>query len=216
MTDSPAYQFALQQGLDVVSSRAAAGGTELSSGNIANMQKFAAGEASQYEQQQFNQWLQQNNLTLGALQNMIQTGQISTGQLTTSLEQAGVNTANLQQYIGGAQAQGTTGAAAATAGGITGAAGSTAAGIEGATGANTSALANQANIINSGVQGAATQIAGAIPGAVSTLQQIPMSSAAPVAAAPLAMSTAQQVPTLTDAGNVSAADAMNPNMYGAG
>lgn len=179
----PAYKFALEQGKEQINNASGAGGTQLSSGNTQAMTKFAEGTAAQFENQAFNQWLAQNNLTLGALQDMVKTGQISTQQLTTSLEQAGVNTANLQQYIGGATAQGTTGAAAATATGITGAAGAKAAGIEGATGANTAALANQANIITTGVQGVATQLAGALPASTSTVAQttpIPMSSAAPL------------------------------------
>lgn len=200
----PAYQFALEQGQQAISNAAAAGGTQLSSANIESLGKFASGTAAQYEQQAFNQWLQQNNLSLGALQNMVATGQISTGQLQTSLQNAGVSMQTAQKAIGAAQATGTLGAAQATAAaqtaaanataqGMTGSAAAQAAGVQGVAGYNAAALQNAANLNLQGMQQIGQQSQTLIPAAVgstlSSLGQIgskignyfstPSSSAAP-------------------------------------
>lgn len=168
----PAYQFALSQGKEAINNAAAAGGLQLSSANIESLGKFAEGVASQYEQQAFNQWLQQNNLTMTGLQNLINSGQVSTGQLMQALSQAGISTASAQQLIGQAQAGGTTGAAeaeaagvtgsaAAKAAGITGSASALASGLTGAAGARAQEATNKANVMSSGLTGIGSLVLGA-------------------------------------------------------
>jgi hypothetical protein len=172
--NSEAYKFALGAGLEAGNNAAAAGGTQLSSSNVQDQQSTAEGIASQYEQQAFQQWLSNNNLTLGALQNMVATGQVSTQQLNQDLSNAGVNVASAQQAIGNAQATGTTNAADAeaagvvgsgnaVAGGITGSANAQASGIIGAASANAGALTNSANIISQGATNIGNNLASAIP-----------------------------------------------------
>lgn len=113
--NSEAYKFALGQGTQAINNASAAGGLQLSSANIESLGKFAEGTAAQYEQQAFNQWMAENNLSLGALQQMVQTGQVSTGQLQQALAQAGISVETLQSNIGRANATGVMGAANATA-----------------------------------------------------------------------------------------------------
>ena len=169
----PAYQFALQQGLQTTNNAAAVGGTQLSSANIQNLDTFAQNTANQWEVSAFNQWLQQNNLTLSGLQNAIATGQASANTISNALQNAGINTATIQQAIGSAAATATTNAAAATsnannsaagftAAGTTGAANATAAGIQGSANALGNATIGSANAINTGNTTAAQANANAM------------------------------------------------------
>lgn len=158
----PAYQFALQQGTDAIRNASAAGGLSLSTADIQSQGKFAENTAAQFQQQAFNQWLSQNNLSLGTLQNMVATGQVSTNQLQNALAQAGVNTETLQKNIGETEAAGTVGSAKALASGQTTAAGYQAAGtvnsanalaggIVGSGNANAAGTVSQANTLGSGL-----------------------------------------------------------------
>ena len=185
--NSPAYQFALQQGQNQVSNSAGAGGTQLSAGNVQNLTTMAEGTAAQYQNQAFNQWLATNNQTLSSLQNMVQTGQMSTQQLSASLAAAGVDQATIQQNIGNLTAGGTIGSAQAVAGGVTGAAGAQAAGVAAAAGANAAGITNQANIIGQGV----TNVANNLTGITAASKAPPVIPAQP----PLAMSSASGLPT---------------------
>ncbi len=144
-----AYKFALQQGQEAITNAAAAGGQSLSTADIQSQAKFAEGTAAQYEQQAFNQWLQQNNLSLSALQNMVQTGQVSTNQLQSALTQAGVSQETLNQNLGNAVAGGTVGSANAQAGAIVGANNANAAGVVGQANANGNALTAAGNGLSS-------------------------------------------------------------------
>ncbi|MDB5975141.1 MAG: hypothetical protein JWR07_1901 [Nevskia sp.] len=157
----PAYQFAKDEGLSTMNNAAAAGGMQLSSANIRNLTQFAEGNAAQYEQQAFNQWLQQNNLTLGALQNMVNTGQVSTQQLQGALAQYGVSASTIQDAIGTAQASGALGSAQALntgqtdaakylAGGTTGSGNALAAGTVGSAGYTAQGITGSANALANG------------------------------------------------------------------
>lgn len=174
----PAYQFALQQGQDAIRNASAAGGTQLSSNNIQNLGKFAEGTAAQYEQQAFTQWMAQNNLTLGALQNAIATGQVSATDIQQALAQHGVSVETLQNNIGAAQANGTMGAASATAEGMTSsakaladsgnkAAGFTATGVSDASKASAAGTVGSAYYLANGLTGAANATASGITGAAN-------------------------------------------------
>lgn len=149
----PAYQFALEQGKQAIDASAARGGTQLSSNNINSLTTFAEGTAAQYQQQAFNQWMAQNNLTLGGLQNMVHTGQVSASQLQNALQQYGVSAETIQQNIGAAQGAGTLGAAKANAAGQMGSAQSLAAGTAGAAGYAAGGITGAANANAAGVMG---------------------------------------------------------------
>lgn len=158
----PAYQFALEQGLDAARNAESAGGMQLSSNAIHDQTKFAEGTAAQYENQAFNQWLSQNNLSLGALQQMVKTGQVSVEDLSAALQNYGVSAETLHSAIGNANAAGTTGSGNALAAGAVGSAGYTAQGIRdaaqaqasgviGAGNANANGTTSQGNILGSGL-----------------------------------------------------------------
>jgi hypothetical protein len=159
--NTPAMQFAQEQGMNTIQNSAAAKGGLLTSNTNEGLVQFGQANAAQYEQQAFNQWLQQNNLSLGALQNMVQTGQVSTAQLQSALSQAGVSIGTAQAAIGTDLSTGTTNAAQATAAGtmgsakdlatgVTGSANAQAGGITGAANANAAGLAGAANILAAG------------------------------------------------------------------
>ena len=210
-TNSEAYKFAAQAGNSVM----ATGGTQLSSANVNSQMQIA----SQFEQQAFNQWLASNNLTLGALQQQIATGQRSASQLATELGQAGVSAATIQQNIGIDQAGGTTGAATAKAGGITGAATAVAGGITGAAAAQSAgvsgvsqaqadALAKQGQVNQQGATTIGNQLTSAIPavsnaigGAVGTgLQNLFSPSTPATTYTPSQMSSAGSSINLSNSG----------------
>ena len=163
----PAYQFALQQGRSAIDSTAAAKGGALSSNAINAQTTFAEGTAAQYEQQAFNQWLAQNNLTLGALQNMVNTGQVSVQSLQSVLAQAGVSMATLDQNIGTANATGIQGAANANATGVTDSAGFTAGGVKDAANAQAAGQTGAAKYTAGGVVDSAAARAAGVSGAAS-------------------------------------------------
>lgn len=141
----PAYTFARDQGLAAMDNQMARGGQNLSSNAIQGAGTLASGLASQYEQQAFNQWLSQNNLTLGALQNMVKTGQVSTQDVQRALSDAGVSSTNILGQIGATAAAGTLGAATALSSGDIGAANALAAGKIGSANTMASGLSNAAN-----------------------------------------------------------------------
>jgi hypothetical protein len=176
-TNSEAYKFALAQGTQALNNTDAAKNGTLNSNNIQDNITFAEGTASTYEQQAFNQWLQANNLTLGALQSQVASGQLSTAQLQTALAQYGVSSETINQNIGTSNAAGTTGAANATAAGEVGAAKYTAAGITGAANATAAGLTGQANAIGAGqaqVGNIATQTMSDIGNQLSTAGSLAM------------------------------------------
>jgi hypothetical protein len=155
--NTDAYKFALQEGKTAINNASAAGGTQLSSANVEAQGKMATGLAASTEQQAFNQWLSSNNMTLGALQNAVKTGQISTEQLNQQLAQAGVSTATAQTAMGSNTAAGTMGSAqakateaqnvsSAKAGGVTGAANANAAGLTGVGNIVTNTAQTNANL----------------------------------------------------------------------
>jgi hypothetical protein len=169
----PAYTFARDQAEEALRNQMAAGGQALGVNAATGAGKLAAGLASQYEGQAFNQWLAQNNLTLGALQSMVNTGQVSTAQLQAALAANGFTTEQIQTAIGAAQGAGTLGAAKATStgqqlaadytgGGTLGAAGAQSQGIMGSAGAQANAAQQGANAHAAGTVGTANALTGAI------------------------------------------------------
>lgn len=172
--NSTAETFAQQQGQQAIENANAATGGQLSTNNLNQEVKFAEGTASTYEQQAFNQWLAQNNLTLGALQQMVQTGQVSEGQLQTAMAQAGVSIETLQQNIGSANAAGTLGAAtalgnaAASSGKVIGAGQAGAADVIGTGQANSAGVLGKGQTGSANVTGNAQTAAGGVIGAGQT------------------------------------------------
>jgi len=111
-TNSSAEQHALQQGKIAIDNSAAARGGLLSTNDIQDNTKFAEGTAASFQNQAFNQWLQQNQQQLNAKQSVAGVGQ-SAAQNTAD------NSANILMAQGSAQAAGQIGAAGAYNKGLT-------------------------------------------------------------------------------------------------
>ena len=165
----PAYQFALQEGTRAINNAAAAGGTQLSSANAQSLGKYASDTAAQYEQQAFNQWLAQNNLTLSGLQNMVQTGQVSAKQLDAALSMNGLSIGTLQRASAAAQAEGEMGASKSLAAGIKGAAAHNSAGNLQAAQATATSGQQAAGFRSAGNLGAAQATSNALTGHTNSL-----------------------------------------------
>lgn len=177
-----AYKFALQQGQTAINNASAAGGLQLSSANIESLGKFAEGTAAQYQQQAFNQWMAQNNLTIAGLQNLVNTGQVSVSQLQSALAQHGVNVETLQSNIGQANADGTLGAANATATGTLNSAAHLTQGEKDAAAFLAAGNTTSANALSSGINAAAGFTAGGMKDSANSLAAGQVASAGYTAA----------------------------------
>ena len=102
----PAYSFALGQGKTAMGNQAAMGGQQLSANTTQGIGTLAEGLAAQYENQAFNQNLQQNQFSENSLQSLAGLGQ-------TAVQTGNTNLTNL----GNNQAASTVGSAGATAAG---------------------------------------------------------------------------------------------------
>jgi hypothetical protein len=138
--ESEAQTFARDQALKAMQEQMQRGGQGLSSNAIVGAGQTAAKIGSEYEQQAFNQWLQQQQLGYGQALTGRQTAlteqqaqrqaQLSPLEYLTNIGQAGAagtagavgtsagNIGNLQTGIGNVQAAGQVGQAGALAGGI--------------------------------------------------------------------------------------------------
>lgn len=101
----PAYQFALNEGLGQIGNRAAAVGGAGSVNAQRDMINFAEGTAAQYENQAFNQWLQQNQLALNSNQFLSQLGGTAAMSLGNDLANlkligTGSDVGNIKQQAG--------------------------------------------------------------------------------------------------------------------
>lgn len=76
--NSPAEQFALKEGTQAIQNSAAAKGGLLSTNTLQDLTKFGQGNAAQFENQAFNQWMQQQTQQLNAQQSLAQVGQSAT------------------------------------------------------------------------------------------------------------------------------------------
>ena len=150
-TNSTAEQYALQQALGAQNNAAALGGTQLSAGNIMALQQNAAGVASQYQGQAFNQYMAQNQQALGTAQGLAGLGANASSQLAATNMRAGEDISNVQTGAGTNLANLSTGAATQLA--------NTSSGL----GVN---LANQytglGNAVASNTLGAANALAGGV------------------------------------------------------
>lgn len=167
----PAYTFARDEALEAMRNQMSAGGQGLGTNALEGAGKTAAGLASQFEGQAFNQWLAANNMSLGALQQMVSTGQTSTAQLQQALAQAGFSSQQIQTAIGAVQGnasigagnamgQAQAGAGAAQGNAALGAAGAQSQGILGSAGAQSSAAMTEAKAKAAGTIGTANAFNG--------------------------------------------------------
>jgi hypothetical protein len=106
--NSPAQQFAMEQGLGALQQSAASKAGLLGTGTLQDMTKFAEGEASQFEGQAFNQWLQQQQMQLGAQQSLAQIGQTNVGAVADAASNAALAAGGAQAgaTVAGANAMG--------------------------------------------------------------------------------------------------------------
>lgn len=96
-TNSDAEKFTLGEGLGALNNSAAAKGQLLGTNNQQDNIKYAEGVASTFQNQAFNQWLAQQNKTLGATQSLAGVGQTEAGQVADA-------SANAILAAGGARA----------------------------------------------------------------------------------------------------------------
>lgn len=111
-TQSPDYQFALQQGTQAMQRSAAAGGTLISGGQLKAGQEFGQGLASQQYGNYYNRLL-----------SLSQLGQSAATGVSNAALTAGGQIGNSIQAGGQATASGIVGSANAISGGLTGATG---------------------------------------------------------------------------------------------
>ena len=111
-TNSSAEQTALDAGKNAIDNSAAAKGGLLSTNNVQDNTKFAESTAASFQNQAFNQWLQQNQQQLNAQQSVAQVGQSAAGNVAD-------NVSNLTLGGANATAAGVTGAATAQNAGAT-------------------------------------------------------------------------------------------------
>jgi hypothetical protein len=105
--NSEAMKTALQQGKLAIDNSAAAKGGLLSSNNVQDNVKYAEQTAATYENQAFNQWLAQNQIQLGSVESLAQTGQTTSQNVadaTSNLMLSGANSIAAGK-IGSANAQ---------------------------------------------------------------------------------------------------------------
>jgi hypothetical protein len=112
-TNSPDYQFALQQGTQAMQRSAAAGGTLISGGQLKAGQEFGQGLATQQFGNYYNRLL-----------SLAQIGQSAASGVSNAAVTSGANIGNSIQAGGQATASGIVGSANAIAGGLQGTAGS--------------------------------------------------------------------------------------------
>lgn len=158
--NSDAEKFAQAQGLAAMRAQMAAGGQNLSSNAIQGAGTLAAGLASKYQGQAFDQYMAGNQAALGGLQNLSAQGQVSTGQLANALSLAGGAQANIQKDIGATTGAGQLGSAAATTQGLMGSAGTQASAAQQAGAVAAGGTAAQGNIIGAGASAIGNQLSG--------------------------------------------------------
>jgi len=112
--NSPAMLNAQAQGADVIQNAAAAKGGLLGTNTLADLTKFGQGNAAQYENQAFNQWLANRNANQSALAGMVNVGSGASGTAATDI-------AKIQEDMAGALATGTIAQNNARNTGVTGA-----------------------------------------------------------------------------------------------
>lgn len=100
--NSEAEKHALEQGTTAIENSAAARGGLLNSNTLQDLTKFSQGNAAQFENQAFNQWLSERQQSLAPLQSMAGLGQ-------TAATGVADNISNLQLASGNAAAAGTIG-----------------------------------------------------------------------------------------------------------
>lgn len=155
LQNMPGYQFQLQQGLQAAQSNMAASGLGRSGAATKAATQYASGLAATNWQSNFNQWLQQQQLTMAGQQQLynmlaapIGTGLGAAGAVAGVGVQTGAQIGNALQAAGAAQAGGITSAAQQQIAGLQGAAGTFASAPYAYLTANALASQGQQNPIN--------------------------------------------------------------------
>jgi hypothetical protein len=177
-TNSAAMQNAQAQGMDIIQNSAAGKSGVLGTNQQADLVKFGQGNAAQYQNQAFNQWLANRNANQTGVQNLVNTGLTADSTLGTGLANlstgAARDLANIDIGTGKAKSANFTGAATGTSNAIGGNAtnvaniatgyGNNLVGLE-QTGAqiNANSILGQANANQQGIQNA-IQAYGALGG----------------------------------------------------
>ncbi len=118
LAQTPGYQFALQQGEQGVADQASATGGVGGGNTLKALTQYGQGLASTTYQQQFNDYLTQQQQQFGNLQTLAGSGQNAAANLGALGAQTGQNIGNNIIGAGNASAAGTVGATNAITGGI--------------------------------------------------------------------------------------------------
>lgn len=115
---TPGYQFILQQGLQGVQNSYAASGLGTSGPALKGAANYAEGLAGTTYQQQFENYLAQNQQIYNMLGGVVSQGQASAAGLAGPAVQSGASQASMLGQAGSALAAGTVGGANALSGGL--------------------------------------------------------------------------------------------------
>ena len=121
LAQTPGYQFALEQGLQATQNGYAAAGLGQSGAALKGAAQYAQGLASQTYQQQFQNYLGQNQQIYNMLGGLVNTGQGAAAGTANMGMQAQTNASNFLTSGAAAQAAGIMGSANAWAGALGGA-----------------------------------------------------------------------------------------------
>lgn len=120
LSKTPGYQFALQQGELATNSQFGASGLHESGAEAKGVTSFAQGLASGTYQQQFQNYLTQNEQIYNMLSGESSQGENAAAMTGTAAQQFGLNAGNFITQGGNAQAAGAIGEANALSGGLSG------------------------------------------------------------------------------------------------
>lgn len=109
LAQTPGYQFQLQQGEQAVIDQATATGGVGGGNTLKALTQFGQGLASTTYQQQFQDWLAQQNATLGGYQNLVGTGENAAAMVGNAGQTAANNAGNYLTQGASAIAGGATG-----------------------------------------------------------------------------------------------------------
>jgi hypothetical protein len=117
-TQSPGYQWQLQQGMNAMNNQANAAGMGLSSANLQSLGSYVTGAAQQDYHNAYNQWLSNRQSNMGNIMGLAGMGQNAAAGIGAGAMQTGNSIASNQIGAGNALAAGQIGSANAWSGGL--------------------------------------------------------------------------------------------------
>ena len=117
-TQSPGYQWQLQQGMNAMNNQANAAGMGLSSANLQSLGSYVTGAAQQDYHNAYNQWLSNRQSNMGNVMGLAGMGQNAAAGIGSGAMQTGNSIAGNQIGAGNALAAGQIGSSNAWGGAI--------------------------------------------------------------------------------------------------